>query len=283
MACYDPRLDPLLLPALGIEHGEAFLLRTAGALVLPGGGLMRSLGLAVFMFGAKEILVVGHTSCRMASFRNAQFIEMFLARGVPREAFGTDDLREWAGAIPSPERGVQASVENISNARFLPPDVTVSGGVLDDTTGELHLIVRDGRSVSSPAQAPTVEPQAAAGEPAHAPLPGPAPGAAPPPAGQPGADELSPLVAAIADVMSKVEGQAKWRNELHALQRDLARTSIPLTQFRLLEGFLRRVAGESREVARSLDRMREELAAPDRRAFPDSLTRLLRRLAGGHA
>ena len=280
VACYDPRLDPLLLPALGIEHGEAFLLRTAGALVLPGGGVMRSLGLAVFMFGCKEILVVGHSSCRMARFENSEFIDMFRARGVAREAFGTDDLREWAGAIPSPARGVLASVETISKAPFLPHDVVVSGAVLDDTTGQLELVVRSGRLISAPEPLAAVEPPAApagSGPPAE-----PATADAPPAARPPAADELTPLVAAIADVVTRVEGQAKWRDEVQILRRDLARTSSPLTQFRLLETFLRRVSGESHEVVRSLDRLRQALGGPERHAVPDPLARLLRRLAGGH-
>ena len=108
VACYDPRLDVLLWPALGLTPGEAFVLRTAGALVAPKGGVMRSLGLAVFMFGVTEIVVVGHLACRMAQFKNNEFVDLFRRRGVAREAFGPDDLREWAGAIQDPVRGVQA-------------------------------------------------------------------------------------------------------------------------------------------------------------------------------
>src|SRR5262245_28793304 len=142
VACYDPRLDVLLWPALGLTPGEAFMLRTAGALVAPKGGVMRSLGLAVFMFGVTEIVVVGHAACRMAQFKNNEFVDLFRARGVPREAFGPDDLREWAGAIQDPVRGVQASIRNIAAAPYLPKDVSVSGFVLDEATGELKLVQR---------------------------------------------------------------------------------------------------------------------------------------------
>ena len=126
VACYDPRLDALLWPALGLTPGEAFVLRTAGALVQPKGGVMRSLGLAVFMFGVTEIVVVGHAACRMAMFKNNEFVDLFRRRGVPREAFGPEDLREWEGAIQDPVRGVQASIRNIAAAAYLPKDVAVS-------------------------------------------------------------------------------------------------------------------------------------------------------------
>jgi carbonic anhydrase len=262
VACYDPRLDPLLLQALGIEHGEAFLLRTAGALVLPGGGVMRSLGLAVFMFGATEILVVGHTSCRMATFSNAGFIDMFRARGVPREAFGTGDLREWAGAIASPARGVAASVANISSVPFLPPDVTVSGAVLDDTTGELRIVVRGGQAPVLPAEEIPPDPAAAPAAPAPS-------------------DEVAPLVSALADVLAGMEQQGDWGYELQQLRAELTRAPSPLAKLRLVESFLRRASGDARVIARSIAGLRDALAAAGPGRTPESLARLLDRLSGG--
>lgn len=142
VACYDPRLDKLLLPAMGLDPGQAFFLRTAGAFVRPSSGSLRSLMLAVFMFGVTEILVVGHTSCRMATFDMAAFIDSFRRRGVPRDAFGADDLREWVGAISDPKRGVEMSVANIRAASFAPRDLVVSGAVLDDTTGRIEMLIR---------------------------------------------------------------------------------------------------------------------------------------------
>jgi carbonic anhydrase len=182
VACYDPRLDPLLLPSLGLAPGEAFLLRTAGALVQPGSASLRSLGLAVFMFGVTEVLVVGHAACRMAAFDSAAFIDSFRGRGVPREAFGNDDLRTWAGAIPSPRQGVLLSASNIQTAQFLPRDVTVAGVVLDEATGALEVVLRPGEI--SPAALPA-RPSAAPAAESSPESPRPAPqgeGARPAPA-----------------------------------------------------------------------------------------------------
>src|SRR5262245_36607690 len=129
VGCYDPRLDTLLLSALGLAPGEAFLLRSAGALLHPGSTSMRSLGLAIFMFGVTDVLIVGHAACRMAQFDTAAFIEEFRRRGVPREAFGDESLRTWVGAIASPRQGVQISVAAVREAPFVPKDVSVAGVV----------------------------------------------------------------------------------------------------------------------------------------------------------
>lgn len=168
VGCYDPRLDRLLLPALGLEPGEAFLLRSAGALLLPGSTTMRSLALATFMFGVTEVLIVGHAACRMATFDTAAFIDEFRRRGVPREAFGDDSLRTWAGAIASPRQGVLQSVATVRAAAFMPQDVHVSGVVLDETTGALEVVVRSDQVVDASAVAPALAAAAAGGTSAQA-------------------------------------------------------------------------------------------------------------------
>jgi len=277
VACYDPRLDDMLLPALGLASGETFLLRTAGALVQPGGGVMRSLTMAVFMFGAKEILVLGHSSCRMASFTTSAFIDMFRARGVRRDSFGPTDLREWAGAIASPGSGVRRSVETITGATFLPRDLSVSGAVLDDRTGAIELVVRDGRPIGS--ASPSSDESDAEEEPEREPRAAAEPESSPE-RGATAADELGPFVGAIADVVQKLEHQSKWRYELKSLREQLSGTSSPLARFRALETFLRHAAGDSREVAQSLARLRHELHASGG-ALPETLTQLLHRLARG--
>src|SRR5512139_1035859 len=75
LACYDPRLDALLHGALGLDLGNEFLVRSAGAVVTPSGDPLRSIALAVYLFDVRGIAVVGHASCRMAAFESSQFID----------------------------------------------------------------------------------------------------------------------------------------------------------------------------------------------------------------
>lgn len=149
VACYDPRLDSILRPALGLGEGEGFLFRAPGALVRPASSLLRSLALAIYLFEVRQVLVVGHTSCRMAQFSTAGFVESFRRRGVARDAFGGDDLRRWAGAIPDPKSGVLMSIGAIARSPFLPRDLVLAGGVLDDTSGRLEVVYRPGDPLPS--------------------------------------------------------------------------------------------------------------------------------------
>ncbi len=144
VACYDPRLDPLLRPAVGLAEGEGFMIRTAGALIAPDSKALNSLAVAVYLFDVKNVLIVGHSSCRMASFDSAAFAEAFRRRGVSREAFGDESLRQWVGAFASPREGVLASAAAIAGAVFLPDDLAITGAILDDSTGALDVVLKPG-------------------------------------------------------------------------------------------------------------------------------------------
>jgi len=252
IACYDPRLDDLLLPALGLEAGDAFLFRTAGAFLPPGSVSMRSLAMAVYFFGVQRVLVMGHTSCRMASFDASAFIDAFRKRGVTREAFGTDDLRAWAGAIPDPQRGVLTTVANLRAAAFLPGDLEISGAVLDDNSGELEVVVRPGAS-----------------EPARA-APAAAPSAAP----------LDPLVVAVRHMAEVLRARSGWRDELRALRTEIDRQHNPEIQLALIETFTKKVSADSREVREAIEQLKQEAGSESARK-PQDLVHLLLRLAEG--
>ena len=286
VACYDPRLDGLLLPALGLSPGAAFLIRTGGALVRPGGGSLRNLGLAAFMFGVTEVIVVGHTSCRMAAFDSSAFIDAFRRRGVPREAFGSEDLRAWAGAIPDPRRGVQMSVASILAAPFLPRDLAVAGLLLDDASGGLEVVVSPGESPAVLAAPVTPSAPAPVFPGVSAPdVPAPAASSTPPPPvetarpdghpapASPGVPRTDPLADAIAEFVRTLESEAGLGREMRQLRQELDRQPNPLAKLNLLESFIRRASAGSREVAGAYQRLRQQVAASRRRWDPQELVK----------
>lgn len=305
IACYDPRLDDMLLPSLGLEQGDAFLFRTAGAFLQPGSSSLRSLTLAVYFFGVKEVVVMGHTSCRMAQFDTSAFIDSFRRRDVRREAFGSEDLRAWAGAMPDPKRGVQMTVANLRLAPFLPRDLEISGVLLDDTTGEIEAVVRPGEViqgvvVSAATTVPGSVEAAAAAAPGASPA-APAPPAAGPPAppilgasAAPGVDApwlkpvgasapvapRDPLVEAVTQIADVLRVRAGWRDELRALRTEIDRQHNPLVQLAVLESFVKKVAADSREVHTAIDRLKKELGTAGSRK-PAEVIQLLLRLAEG--
>jgi len=237
VACHDPRLDGLLREALGLEPRTVVLHRTAGAHVSRGGDLLRSLALATFRYGLTEVLVVGHSSCRMAAFRTAEFVDAFRARGVPRDAFGPDDLRTWVGAVPDAKRGVIDSVAAIREAAFLPKDLEVTGAVLDDRTGVLEIVARPGQ-----------------------PLPGFETHATPEASVHEGADLTGDAIDAAVQLVSKLKGAARLREEATRLGVELRGKESPDDQLGLVVTFLRRAGGDAREVRAALREIRNRVS-----------------------
>ena len=126
VACMDARLD--VLRALGLEMGDAHIIRNAGGLATD--DVIRSLIVSQQLLGTHEIVVIGHTGCGLLgadedTLRDRMTAETGEAVDI---AFGSfDDL----------DASVQASVERLRTHPWLKR-VPVHGLVFDVATGRLR-------------------------------------------------------------------------------------------------------------------------------------------------
>src|SRR2546423_2510032 len=63
LTCMDSRIEPLAM--LGLEPGDAKILRNAGARVTD--DVLRTLVLATYLLGVERAMVIAHTNCRMTT------------------------------------------------------------------------------------------------------------------------------------------------------------------------------------------------------------------------
>jgi carbonic anhydrase len=142
----DTRLTELLPKAMNIHQGDAKVIKVAGAVVAaPFGSVMRSILVAVYELGAKEILVVGHRGCGMTSLRPGAMLEKAVERGIPRERLellenAGIDLERWLVGFPSETEAVRESVMAIRKHPLIPKDVLVAGLLIDSETGRLEVV-----------------------------------------------------------------------------------------------------------------------------------------------
>ncbi len=188
VSCIDPRLTSFLEPALGLPRRRAMVLRTAGNRITEqNADILRSVAAAVYVKGATEIFVVGHTECAMANFSAADVIEAFRRAGIARSAFGDGDLREWFGAFSGIRENVIAAVEFLRRTPLIPRSLRVHGLILGLADAKLE-VVTDGDTIPAVGAAPVAE-TAKTSEPALPEVPRPAepPPVIPPvPAAEPG-------------------------------------------------------------------------------------------------
>ena len=128
-------------PALGLERGDAKIVRNAGNSIV-GEDAIRSIGAALYNLGAEEVLVVGHTECGMAGADADALKEKMIARGIKEEDIAKYDLAEWIGGFADEEENVLNVVEKIKNHPLIP-DVPVHGLIIDIVTGELKVLKED--------------------------------------------------------------------------------------------------------------------------------------------
>ncbi|MEK7866979.1 MAG: carbonic anhydrase [Planctomycetota bacterium] len=158
VTCMDGRLTKLLNQAIGVQRGEAVMIRTAGNAILPHDmAIVRSVAASIFMLGVREVLVIGHTDCRMAG-DVLPLLDGMAKLGVARDALGANDPREFFGFIPGPEQNVRAVVRQLRESPLVPSSVLVHGLMIDVESGALKVIVRGDEA---PPPAPAEPPQEA--------------------------------------------------------------------------------------------------------------------------
>lgn len=155
--CMDTRLVEFLEQAMGLGRGDAQVIKNAGNTLLhPGGGVVRSLVVAIYAIGVGEVFVIGHTDCGMAGLDIAKLEEAMLARGVTREAIDglQPGLKDWVGAFKDPRRNVERVVRLLRDNPLIPKDVPVHGLMFNPASGLLKAVDPDERPVAAPAAAP---------------------------------------------------------------------------------------------------------------------------------
>ena len=120
LTCMDCRIDEFAL--FGLEPGEVHVLRNAGGVVTD--DVVRSLAVSQRKLGTREVLIVQHSGCGMATFSDDEF---------------TEELAEVAGEAPSwrpmtfadPHVNVRRGIARLRRDPFLLPETVVRGFVLD--------------------------------------------------------------------------------------------------------------------------------------------------------
>ncbi len=126
LTCMDSRLD--LFGALGLNLGEAHLIRNAGGLATD--DAIRSLLLSQRLLGTQSVMVIHHTRCGLESFE-----EQTLADEVETSVGVRPPFR--LGAYRDVEEDVRSTVATLQASPFV--DATeIRGFVFDVDDGDLR-------------------------------------------------------------------------------------------------------------------------------------------------
>jgi carbonic anhydrase len=127
VTCMDVRID--VLGALGLELGEAHIIRNAGATVSR--DVVRSLVVSQHKLKTRAILVMGHTDCGMQGLDDEAVAAELAATTGARPALALGGFADVTDAV-------LRSVELIRATPYLPHRDAVRGAVYDVTTGRVR-------------------------------------------------------------------------------------------------------------------------------------------------
>lgn len=125
VACMDCRVD--VYAALSLSPGEAHVIRNAGARAADA---LRSIVVSQRKLGTREVMLVAHTGCGMATFTSEE-----LRAELGPDAAGLDFL-----TFGDLERMVAEDTAWLATHPLLLPDTNVRGFVLDVETGKLAAV-----------------------------------------------------------------------------------------------------------------------------------------------
>ena len=127
VTCMDSRLD--VFAALGLEVGDAHVLRNAGGVVTD--DVIRSLAVSQRKLGTRAVMLVHHSDCGMQTLTDDGFrAELLDATGVA-PAFAIESFTD-------AEADVRQSIERVRRSAFLPHRDEVRGFVYDVDTHRLR-------------------------------------------------------------------------------------------------------------------------------------------------
>lgn len=138
LTCMDHRIDPLA--ALGLELGDAMVIRNPGGRVTP--GFIRNLSIldrvaakAGSGLGELELVLIQHTECGAGNLAGEH--DELLA-----EHFGISVGELEAKAPKNPHEGIRADIEALAADRSVPDPLSVTGLVYETASGRLELVER---------------------------------------------------------------------------------------------------------------------------------------------
>lgn len=129
LTCIDSRIEPLTM--MGLEPGDAKILRNAGARVTP--DAVRSLVLAVHLLGVRRIAVIQHTRCKMTEASDDE-----LRREIATLAHQPTEGWEFH-AIADQRAVLAADVGDLRSCPLIPEAVEIGGLIYDVDSGLLRL------------------------------------------------------------------------------------------------------------------------------------------------
>jgi carbonic anhydrase len=129
VACMDARINPPV--ALGLEPGEAHIIRNAGGRVIEA---LRSIAISQQLLGTEELAIIHHTRCGMSTFTDLDIRQRL------RENLDADADHIAFLPFTDLEQSVRDDIRIYAESPIVRHDIPVHGLIYEVETGLLHRV-----------------------------------------------------------------------------------------------------------------------------------------------
>lgn len=131
ITCMDTRLS---IRTLGLETGDAHILRNAGGIVTD--DVIRSLLISHYKLGTEEFVLINHTDCGMLTFTDEEFRQQ-LERSSGTATVAPTQFHSFKDV----EKNVREQLQKLRSHPWIKKEISLRGFVYDVKTGRLKEIV----------------------------------------------------------------------------------------------------------------------------------------------
>ena len=130
ISCMDSRLD--LFGALGLEIGDAHLMRNAGG--LPTDEMLRSLAISQRALGTREVVLIHHTECGMQGFDDVSFRATLESDSGEKPTWDVPGFTDLHATM-------RTSLGRVRECKWIPHRDDVRGFIFDIATARMEEVV----------------------------------------------------------------------------------------------------------------------------------------------
>lgn len=142
-SCMDTRLVNMLESALGMDRGDAVIIKNSGNYTdNTFDQTIVSFIIAIFELNIEEIFVVGHFYCGVANSSSTGLISKMMAAGISYDAIMMvkGDLERIIDQYQTPQNNVMKVVSSLRNNPLIPQEIPIHGLMIDPDSGELSVL-----------------------------------------------------------------------------------------------------------------------------------------------
>lgn len=143
LTCSCPSMTAAVESALGLSTGDAYVIKVLGSSTIENqtSEVMRSLTVAVHLYGVEEIIVLSHDDCVLKQLSTSKLVDAMRRNEIRRTDMEIVDMKAFCGGFSSCKQNIRKTISFIQTSKLIPETVAVHGMMITPKSLRLEVVV----------------------------------------------------------------------------------------------------------------------------------------------